>query len=46
MLGHIPNGGAHLHQSVMAKPMGIWVEDDNARRSSPSSTLVICFGKD
>ena len=30
MLGHIPNGGAHLHQSVMAKPMGIWVEDDNA----------------
>ena len=30
MLGHTPNGGAHLHQSVMAKPMGIWVEDENA----------------
>ena len=30
MLGHIANGGAHLHQSAMAKPMGIWVEDDNA----------------
>jgi uncharacterized protein (TIGR03032 family) len=29
MLGHTPNGGAHLHQSAMAKPMGIWVEDDN-----------------
>lgn len=30
MLGHTADGGAHLHQSVMAKPMGIWVEDDNA----------------
>ena len=30
MLGHTPNGGAHLHQSVMAKPMGIWVENDDA----------------
>jgi uncharacterized protein (TIGR03032 family) len=30
MLGHTANGGAHLHQSAMVKPMGIWVEDDNA----------------
>lgn len=30
MLGHTATGGAHLHQSAMDKPMGIWVEDENA----------------
>lgn len=30
MLGHTADGGAHLHQSAMVKPMGICVEDDNA----------------
>jgi uncharacterized protein (TIGR03032 family) len=30
MLGHTATGGAHLHQSAMEKPMGIWVEDENA----------------
>ena len=30
MLGHTGTGGAHLHQSAMDKPMGIWVEDENA----------------
>jgi len=30
MLGRAADGGAHLHQSAMAKPMGIYVEDDNA----------------
>ena len=30
MLGHTADGGAHLHQSAMAKPMGICVEDENA----------------
>ena len=29
MLGFKADGGAHLHQSAMAKPMGIWVEDAN-----------------
>lgn len=30
MLGRRPDGGAHLHQSVMAKPMGICVESETA----------------
>ena len=30
MLGYTANGSGHLHQSVMPKPMGIWVEDDNS----------------
>ena len=30
MLGYTAAGGAHLHQSAMDKPMGIWVEDENA----------------
>jgi uncharacterized protein (TIGR03032 family) len=30
MLGHTTTGGGHLHQSAMDKPMGIWVEDENA----------------
>lgn len=30
MLGRTADGGAHLHQSAIAKPMGIWVESDNA----------------
>ena len=30
MLGHTATGGGHLHQSAMDKPMGIWVEDENA----------------
>ena len=29
MLGRAADGGAHLHQSAMAKPMGIYVENDN-----------------
>ncbi len=30
MLGRSADGGAHLHQSAMVKPMGIFVEDENA----------------
>jgi uncharacterized protein (TIGR03032 family) len=29
MLGYTPNAGAHLHQSAMDKPMGIYVQDKN-----------------
>lgn len=30
MLGRKPGGGAHLHQSAMKKPMGLWVEDGDS----------------
>jgi len=30
MLGYGTNGGAHLHQAAIAKPMGLCVEDENA----------------
>ena len=30
MLGHTAIGGAHLHQTAVAKPMGICVENENA----------------